>query len=301
MWSLCRVTGYLAERSLHKMFSFTSVPTLFRLVLFIGPCGRNAFLYKTVIKIISINLRNTFFLILVISSLDALNCIIWTFPDEFTISPFYGDSWGSFQWYIHTHTHIPWDSWGLLLFLHGAVGSLLQCKIPIAFPWDSWDPCFEIPSPPMCGICNPPSMGQLGYLWNIYNPPSIGQLGYLWNLKLCATPPPPLLAWVVRPPTAPALQRGRVQLSRNISLLYSRYLTKLFTWLLHHRAFGWKQQNHIMHCYTERSLAATVKYYIMVSKTCTTIANHPVIVPSYIPLHVILSFLLADSTNHYGT
>ncbi len=50
-------------------------------------------------------------------------------------------------------------------------------------------------------------------------------------------------------------------------------LTNLFTWPVHQRDFGWKQQNRIMLCYSERSLATVVKYYIMVIK-CTTIANH---------------------------
>ncbi len=41
--------------------------------------------------------------------------------------------------------------------------------------------------------------------------------------------------------------------------------------------------------------------YYGLQKTCTTIANHPVFILSYIPLHVILPLFLADSTNHYGT
>ncbi len=96
-------------------------------------------------KIIYVNLRNIFFPILVISSLDALNCIIWVFPWRvYTTTPFMRTV-GGLSSGTYPYTHFPWDSWGLLLFLHGAVGSLLQCQIPIVLPWDSWDPCFEIP------------------------------------------------------------------------------------------------------------------------------------------------------------
>ncbi len=80
------------ERSLHKMFSYTSVPTnSFYISSFPWTVQLKCVPIRKSNKHFYINLRNTFFPILVISSLDALNCIIWVFPWRvYTTTPFMG-------------------------------------------------------------------------------------------------------------------------------------------------------------------------------------------------------------------